>query len=109
MIVNNSLADLVVTSSGQQLSIEPTAPATTASATESSTDWSPLIDAFTSISKSRQTQAPMVAPTQGMPDWVWMAVPLGAGVLVLTLALASGGRNRRLAGYGRRRRRTRRR
>lgn len=107
MIVNQ-YGDLVVNSSGESISIEPIATQSSEPAQESSTDWSPIIDALTSMGRGRQQPTQMVAPT-GVPDWVWLVVPVAAGVLVLTLVLASarGSATPRMSGY-RRKRRTRR-
>lgn len=77
---------------------EPNSPAT---------DWSPLIDAFNILGKSGQQQAAPVAPTKSVPDWVYIAAPLGVGVLVFGLALASKSGGRRLDGYSKRKRRSR--
>lgn len=78
-----------------------TAPATAEE--DSSGVWNTLISAFKTIGASRQPTAPVVvAQSPSVPEWVWLAVPLGAGALVLTLAIASGGRRKQLSGYRRR-------
>lgn len=69
---------------------------------EPSTNWASIFDAVTSWGKRSSTPAAPTAPTSKVPDWVWLALPVGAGALVLMM-LASAARRPQLAGYRKRR------
>lgn len=57
---------------------------TTSEETPSSTNWNPIIDAFKAIAVGGQKAATVVAPA-GMPQWVWVAAPLAAGLAFLAI------------------------